>query len=309
MVVKLLDRRILAHPMQKRANSRHPLSGADSRQVLAFGDSLADSRRESAVVLALTCHAFSVDRNHSCHPMFYRRGPALGCPMPRTRASRRPRSPAARVHPSSQAFAGFLPSEAVAMGDALAALERADAKRRQAEAGREHGRGQKIASGNLPEAIAEANTGDTRDKVAAALGMSGRSLLLGSFIPNGELSVRNTFGDLTLADSHRLSDFFLAGSSKSVAWLAAALADSARLPISPKSFCASSTVFRGKPTASAISSWVRQDSHRSKIFRSRAAFVSLSIRDSHSRIVRSLTERILARCFFFSSRSRSGVTW
>ncbi len=61
------------------------------------------------------------------------------------------------------------------MGDALAALERADAKRRQAEAGREHGRGQKIGCGKLPQAIPDANKGKTRDKIAAALGMSGRS--------------------------------------------------------------------------------------------------------------------------------------
>ena len=44
------------------------------------------------------------------------------------------------------------PSEKVALGKALEALERPRAKQRQAIAGQMHGRG-KIAAGNLPEAI------------------------------------------------------------------------------------------------------------------------------------------------------------
>jgi ParB family chromosome partitioning protein len=61
----------------------------------------------------------------------------------------------------------YTPSEAVALGSALEELERTGAKRRQQEGGRSGGK----ASGNLPEA----SKGDTRDKVAAAVGMSGRT--------------------------------------------------------------------------------------------------------------------------------------
>jgi ParB family chromosome partitioning protein len=59
------------------------------------------------------------------------------------------------------------PVEAVAIGRALEELEREKARKRQQEGGRAGGQG----SGKLPEASA----GDTRDKVAAAVGMSGRN--------------------------------------------------------------------------------------------------------------------------------------
>jgi hypothetical protein len=61
----------------------------------------------------------------------------------------------------------FTPSEAVRIGTALEALEKEEAKERQKEGGRAGGKG----SGKLPEA----QTGDTRDKVAEAVGMSGRT--------------------------------------------------------------------------------------------------------------------------------------
>jgi ParB family chromosome partitioning protein len=66
----------------------------------------------------------------------------------------------------------FTPSEAVAIGKALEALERPKAKERQAQAGPAEGKGKKASgSGKLPEAVA----GQTRDKVAEAVGMSGRN--------------------------------------------------------------------------------------------------------------------------------------
>ena len=58
----------------------------------------------------------------------------------------------------------FTPTEAVRMGEAIESVEREAAKQRQSQ-----GPGRK-ASGNLPE-----GKGDTRDKVGAALGMSGRT--------------------------------------------------------------------------------------------------------------------------------------
>jgi ParB family chromosome partitioning protein len=61
----------------------------------------------------------------------------------------------------------FTPTERVALGEELEKLERAEAKRRQREGGRSGGK----AGGKLPQASA----GKTRDKVAEALGTSGRS--------------------------------------------------------------------------------------------------------------------------------------
>jgi ParB family chromosome partitioning protein len=57
-------------------------------------------------------------------------------------------------------------SEKVALGKALEELEQPEAKERQRAGGRAGGKG----SGKLPEG----STGDTRDRVGAALGMSGR---------------------------------------------------------------------------------------------------------------------------------------
>lgn len=66
----------------------------------------------------------------------------------------------------------FAPSEAVAVARDLAPLERKAAKARQAVAGPKQGKGAKpSASGKLPEPV-----GDTRDKLAAAVGLSGRNL-------------------------------------------------------------------------------------------------------------------------------------
>src|SRR5262249_11179798 len=61
----------------------------------------------------------------------------------------------------------FTPSEKVALGEALEALERQAAKRRQRDGGRAGGK----ACGNLPQASA----GKTRDRVGEAVGMSGRT--------------------------------------------------------------------------------------------------------------------------------------
>lgn len=66
----------------------------------------------------------------------------------------------------------FTHTEAVAKGRQIEELERRRARQRQAQAGPSRGRGAKASgSGNLPEA----EHGDTRDKVAAAVGMSGRT--------------------------------------------------------------------------------------------------------------------------------------
>ena len=63
----------------------------------------------------------------------------------------------------------FTPSEKVAIGKALEELERPKAKERQQESGREFGRG-KLGGGKFTQPN---DTGKTRDKVAAAVGMSG----------------------------------------------------------------------------------------------------------------------------------------
>lgn len=66
----------------------------------------------------------------------------------------------------------FTHTEAVAKARQIEHLERERARRRQAEAGPPTGRGAKrTACGNLPQAV----KGKTRDKVAAAVGMSGRT--------------------------------------------------------------------------------------------------------------------------------------
>ncbi len=61
----------------------------------------------------------------------------------------------------------FTPSEKVAIGRALEELEKAEAKKRQKAGGQAGGKG----SGNLPET----SKGQTRDKVAKAVGYSGRT--------------------------------------------------------------------------------------------------------------------------------------
>jgi ParB family chromosome partitioning protein len=69
----------------------------------------------------------------------------------------------------------FTPSEAVAIGRALEALEKQKAKERQKAtrlAGKAKQAGDADGSGNLPE---PSGKGQVRDKVAAAVGMSGRT--------------------------------------------------------------------------------------------------------------------------------------
>jgi len=66
----------------------------------------------------------------------------------------------------------FLPSEAVAIAEAIEPLEKKKARARQAQAGPAMGRGKKNGGGKLPQAV----TGKTRDKVARYTGMSGRTL-------------------------------------------------------------------------------------------------------------------------------------
>ena len=64
------------------------------------------------------------------------------------------------------------PSEKVAIAEALYEHQQTQAKERQREAGKRHGRG-KIASGNMPEAIEPCP--EARDVAGAALGWSGRT--------------------------------------------------------------------------------------------------------------------------------------
>ncbi len=61
----------------------------------------------------------------------------------------------------------FTPSEWVDIGQAVEKIEKEKAKEREREGGRAGGKG----SGNLPEA----SKGDARDKVARAVGTSGRT--------------------------------------------------------------------------------------------------------------------------------------
>jgi N6-adenosine-specific RNA methylase IME4 len=61
----------------------------------------------------------------------------------------------------------FLPSEAVAMGEAIEDVERKEARDRLKEGGRLGGKG----GGKLPQA----STGKTRDRVGAAVGLSGKT--------------------------------------------------------------------------------------------------------------------------------------
>jgi ParB/RepB/Spo0J family partition protein len=73
----------------------------------------------------------------------------------------------------------FTPSEAAALGLELEALEAPAAAERQKAAaahGKEGGRGRKKnPSGNLPEGNTAPSAGDTRDKVAASVGLSGKT--------------------------------------------------------------------------------------------------------------------------------------
>jgi ParB family chromosome partitioning protein len=79
-------------------------------------------------------------------------------------------------------------SEAVALGMALEALEAKQAKQRQQQGGRAGGK----ASGKLPEA----STGQTRDKVGEAVGMSGRTYDKAKEVVNAAQAEPERFGDL-----------------------------------------------------------------------------------------------------------------
>ena len=68
----------------------------------------------------------------------------------------------------------FLPTEAVALGEALERIERPKAEERQAKAGPKSGKGKKrTGSGKLPEPVVVG--GDTRDVVGKATGTSGKT--------------------------------------------------------------------------------------------------------------------------------------
>lgn len=87
----------------------------------------------------------------------------------------------------------FAPTEAVAMGEKLSKFEARDAKARQAQAGPSKGKGKKqTGSGKLPEPV----KGDTRDKVAAALGMSGRTYEKAKQVVTMAAEEPSLFGDL-----------------------------------------------------------------------------------------------------------------
>jgi ParB family chromosome partitioning protein len=78
--------------------------------------------------------------------------------------------------------------EAVNVGRDLEELERDAAKQRQRDGGRNGGKG----SGKLPEP----STGDTRDKVAAVVGMSGRSYQNAKTVVEAADEDPDRFGDL-----------------------------------------------------------------------------------------------------------------
>lgn len=86
----------------------------------------------------------------------------------------------------------FTPSEAVAIGRLVEQRERELAKGRQAVAGPASGKGKKSGSGNLPEAV----RGDTRDRVGAAVGMSGRTYERASAVVRAAERDPEKFGDL-----------------------------------------------------------------------------------------------------------------
>jgi ParB/RepB/Spo0J family partition protein len=84
------------------------------------------------------------------------------------------------------------PSEMVEIGRRLEALEKPKAKERQAKAGPQSGKGKKTGSGKLPEPVA----GDTRDKVAAALGVSGKTYEKAKQVAEAAEKEPTRYGDL-----------------------------------------------------------------------------------------------------------------
>jgi ParB family chromosome partitioning protein len=82
----------------------------------------------------------------------------------------------------------FTPSEMATLGKALEELERAAAKERQKEGGKAGGK----ASGKLPEA----SRGQTREKVAEALGVSGRTYEKAKEVAEAAEAEPEKYGDL-----------------------------------------------------------------------------------------------------------------
>lgn len=91
----------------------------------------------------------------------------------------------------------FKPSELIELGRKIEALEKPKAKERQRE-GQDAQTKRKTASGKLPEANqTEAKTsGDTRDKVASALGVSGRTYEKAKAVVEAAEKEPERFGDL-----------------------------------------------------------------------------------------------------------------
>jgi ParB family chromosome partitioning protein len=92
----------------------------------------------------------------------------------------------------------FTPSEAVAIGKALEELERSKAKARMKEGGKAGGRGRpakgETGSGKFPDPVADA--GQTRDKVAEVVGMSGRTYYKAKEVAEAAAAEPEKFGDL-----------------------------------------------------------------------------------------------------------------
>jgi ParB family chromosome partitioning protein len=86
----------------------------------------------------------------------------------------------------------FTPSEAVAIGRLIEHRERELAKERQAEGQKSGGRGRTKLGGKLPPSL----VGKTRDRVGAALGMSGRTYERSKAVVEAAERDPSKFGDL-----------------------------------------------------------------------------------------------------------------
>jgi hypothetical protein len=88
------------------------------------------------------------------------------------------------------------PTEIVAAGRMIEELEKERARERQAQAGPASGRGKKMTgSGNLPEPVTS-GTGDTRDKVGSAFGISGKTYEKAKQVVEAAEKAPEEFGDL-----------------------------------------------------------------------------------------------------------------
>jgi ParB-like chromosome segregation protein Spo0J len=90
----------------------------------------------------------------------------------------------------------LLPSEAVALARKIAVHEEEAAKGRQQKGGKKAGRGRPTGSGNLPEPVAEEDAGDTRDKVAEVVGMSGKTYEHARAVVEAAQARPEDYGDL-----------------------------------------------------------------------------------------------------------------